>query len=41
MIDLTGHGGGTIRLDHTNVSDLDAEDFLFYEPPVDPGADGG
>ena len=31
VIDLTGHGGGTIRLENTSVSDLDADDFTFYE----------
>ena len=42
VIDLAGqHRGGTIRLDDTDVSDLGAEDFLFYEPPAEPGADGG
>ena len=29
VIDLTSHGGGTIRLDDTDVSDLDATDFTF------------
>ena len=29
-IDLSAHGGGTLRLENVNVSDLDAEDFLFY-----------
>ena len=29
VIDLTSHGGGTIRLDDTAVSDLDATDFTF------------
>ena len=38
VIDLTAHGGGTIRLKYTNASDLDAEDFQFYEPPADAGA---
>ena len=30
-IDLTAHGGGTIRLESGSVNDLDAEDFQFYE----------
>ena len=40
VIDLTAHGGGTIRLENFSVNDLDAADFEFYEPPVDPGVDG-
>ena len=40
VIDLTAHGGGTIRLADFDVANLDAEDFAFYEPPVDPGVDG-
>ena len=40
LIDLTDHGGGTIRLENFAVADLDAEDFRFYEPPVDSGGDG-
>ena len=31
VIDLSSHGGGTIRLEETDVSDLDATDFTFYE----------
>ena len=31
VIDLTGKGGGTIRLDDTAVSDLDASDFTFHD----------
>ena len=42
MIDLTAHGGGTIRIENTNVADLDAEDFRIGlagdEPPTDFGA---
>ena len=30
VIDLTSNGGGTIRLDDTAVSDLDASDFTFH-----------
>ena len=39
VIDLTGHGGGTIRLadyydqSSSYVSQLDEGDFVFYEPP--------
>ena len=39
VIDLTDHGGGTIRLadyydqSSTYVSQLDGADFVFYEPP--------
>ena len=40
VIDLTGHGGGTVRLENFAVADLDASDFLFYEPPVGPGVEG-
>ena len=40
VIDLAAHGGGTIRLENFGVNDLDAEDFQFYEAPVDPGVDG-
>ena len=29
VIDLTSQGGGTIRLEDTAVSDLDATDFTF------------
>ena len=35
VIDLTSRGGGRIWLQDTDVSDLDAADFVFYEPPVD------
>ena len=40
VIDLTAHGGGTIRLENFSVDDLDAEDFQFYELPVDSAVDG-
>ena len=39
-IDLTAHGGGTIRLESISVNDLDAEDFQFYEAPTDTGGEG-
>ena len=35
VVELTDHGGGRVWLHETDVSDLDAEDFVFYEPPVD------
>ena len=31
-IDLTSHGEGPIVLDNTAAEDLDASDFVFYEP---------
>ena len=40
VIDLTAHGGGTIRLDNVDVANLDAEDFQFCEPQVDAGVEG-
>ncbi|MCY4067159.1 MAG: calcium-binding protein, partial [Rhodospirillaceae bacterium] len=38
VIDLTGQGGGTIRLEGVDITDLDATDFAFYDSTVD--ADG-
>ncbi len=35
VIDLSAEGGGTIRLENVDVTDLDAEDFTFYEPPAE------
>ena len=35
VVDLESQGGGRIWLQDTDVSDLDAADFVFYEPPVD------
>ena len=35
VVDLTDHGSGRIWLSETAVSDLGAEDFVFYEPPAD------
>ena len=33
-------GGGIVRLEDTSVDDLDAADFVLYEPPAaDAGAD--
>ena len=32
QIDLTDHGGGAILLEDVAADDLDASDFLFYEP---------
>ena len=40
VIDLSGHGAGTIRLQNTSVDDLDATDFLF-DPPPTTVEDGG
>ena len=34
VIDLTGYGGGMVRLEDTAVRELGAEDFMFYEPPA-------
>ena len=31
-IDLTAHGGGTITLEGVSIGDLDADDFVFYDP---------
>ncbi len=39
VIDLSAHGGGSIRLESVDVADLDAEDFTFYEPPTDAEVD--
>ena len=41
VVDLSDHGGGQIWLLKTGVSDLDAEDFVFYEPPADAAAVDG
>ena len=41
VIDLTSQGGGTIRLENVPVSDLDADDFVFYEAPADEGTMDG
>ena len=43
-IDLSAYGGGTIRfetnsVDDIEIGDLDASDFVFYEP-TDSGTDG-
>ena len=35
VIDLSAHGGGAFRLEDVSVSDLDAEDFLFYGQGLD------
>ena len=44
VIDLSAYGGGTIlfetgSVDDIEIGDLDASDFVFYEPP-DGGTDG-
>ena len=36
VIDLTAQGGGTIRLTDVSLSDLDANDFTFYDSDTDP-----
>ncbi|MDE0391730.1 MAG: hypothetical protein OXI57_06625 [Rhodospirillales bacterium] len=41
VIDLTNNAGGRIWLKDTAVSDLDADDFVFYEPPADVAAIDG
>ena len=40
VIDLSGHGGGDIQLSQFNLENLDASDFIFYEPPSTTTADG-
>ena len=45
VIDLSAYGGGTIRFEtnHTDsieIGDLDASDFVFYEPSQDGGVEG-
>ena len=35
IVDLENHGGGQIWLQDTAVSDLNAEDFVFYEASID------
>ena len=39
VIDLTGHGGGTIRIENINVDELDAEDFAFRVSGTEPQVD--
>ena len=39
VIDLSGYGGGEIRLENVAIADLDEQDFSFYEPPADLGTD--
>ena len=41
VIDLTSHGGGTIRLDGIAADKLDAEDFIFHEPAADAASIDG
>ena len=31
VIDLSGHGGGSITLQFVSLSDLDDEDFIFHD----------
>ena len=35
VIDLSGSGAGTLTLEDTTLSDIDADDFVFYVAPVD------
>ena len=37
VIDLSDHGGGTITLQNVAVDDLDADDFIFFDVPVEGG----
>ena len=37
VIDLSDHGGGTIRLEGVSASDLSADDFVFYRNEGDDG----
>ena len=39
MIDLTEHGGGTIRLWDVDIDSLDADDFIFAEADSGAGSD--
>ena len=39
VIDLSGHGGGEIRLENVAIGDLDEHDFSFYEQPANLGTD--
>ena len=41
VIDLTAHGGSTIRLENFDSDNLDAEDFIFSEAPTDDGGTDG
>ena len=34
VIDLSNYGCGLVRLENTVADDLDASDFVFYEPPA-------
>ena len=40
VIDLTGQGGGEIRLQNVDVDDLDASDFNFYDSSAEGEVDG-
>ena len=40
VIDLSAHNAGTIRLEDTSISDLDATDFVF-DPPAPTFEEGG
>ena len=41
VIDLTGHGGGTIFLDSFEANDLDSDDFVFHDSGTESPSDGG
>ena len=40
VIDLTGHGGGTILLDSFEASGLDSDDFVFNDSGTEPPVEG-
>ena len=35
VIDLSCYGGGVVKLEDTGDASFGAEDFVFYEPPVE------
>ena len=35
VIDLSGQGAGSLTLRNVTLSDLDGDDFVFYEAPPD------
>ena len=37
VIDLSEHDGGTITLQNADLDDLDADDFIFFDMPVEGG----
>ena len=40
VIDLTGHGGGTILLDSFEASGLDSHDFVFHDSGTESPIEG-